>query len=282
MTAVTDLIAAPLGAATPGPLLFARYAAPPNRHGYCGPDDADGFFASGVAGDDAHLRESARDFDGALPFLRLIADAGTATDPLDPAVVEAYWLGGPLLEEVAPSAAADGFGTASGPLFATLEQALRAGARPHHSFVVFCVYPWVAMLGDVRRAPQAMRVLDGCRIRWGRVLAVTGDRLSVESQPLTWDGRRLDYGPPAVESVRRAIDGRGLTSPLAVGDPVALHWDWVCDRISAEQQAELVRYSARHLDLANSILANSILANSILANSIPADSVLAAREVGRG
>ena len=49
-----------------GPLLFARYAFPPNHYGYCGPEDADGFFRSGVAGDDHGLRARARNFDGAL------------------------------------------------------------------------------------------------------------------------------------------------------------------------------------------------------------------------
>ena len=35
-----------------GPVLFARYAFPPNQLGYCGPDDAAGFFTSGVSGDE--------------------------------------------------------------------------------------------------------------------------------------------------------------------------------------------------------------------------------------
>ena len=39
-----------------GPVLFARYAFPPNQLGYCGPDDAAGFLAHGVNGDDHGLR----------------------------------------------------------------------------------------------------------------------------------------------------------------------------------------------------------------------------------
>lgn len=141
-------------------------------------------------------------------------------------------------------------------MFPNLDEAWRAGAVPHHSFVVLCVYPWVAMLGDPRRTPQAMRVLDGCRIRWGRVLDVTGDSLTAESQPLIWDGHRLSYGAPVVETVRRSIGGQGLGSPVAVGDWVALHWDWVCDRITDDQQWQLQAYSARHLALVNDILAD--------------------------
>ena len=43
-------------------------------------------------------------------------------------------------------------------------------------------------------------MLDRCRIRWGRVLGVAGDQVSVEYRPLTWDGRQLGYGPPEVET----------------------------------------------------------------------------------
>ncbi len=247
--------AAPADQAVSGPLLFARYAYPPNRHGYCGPDDADAFFSSGVVGHEGDLRARAADFDGAWPFLRLIAQSSSRADPLDPAVVEAYWLGGPALEQVGPTVGSARFDGVSGPLFDTWDEALRAGAVPHHSFVVFCVYPWVAMLGDVRRTPQAIRVLDGCRIRWGRVLEVNGDTLTAESQPLTWDGARLGYGPTVTETVRRAIGGRGLAAAVEVGDRVALHWDWVCDRISDDQQQQLAVYSARHLVLVNEILA---------------------------
>ena len=35
-----------------GPVLFARYAFPPNHHGYCGPADTTGFLQLGLAGDD--------------------------------------------------------------------------------------------------------------------------------------------------------------------------------------------------------------------------------------
>ena len=78
-----------------------------------------------------------------------------------------------------------------------------------------------------------------------------GDQVSVEFRPLTWDGRRLDYGPPEVETVVRAIDGVGLASALVPGDWVALHWEWVCDRIT-EQQARLLKtYTDRHMAIVN-------------------------------
>ena len=89
----------------PGPVLFARYAFPPNSHGYCGPGDHESFFSYGVAGaDDRGLRELARQFAGAWPYLELIAAATGLSDPLDARVVEAYWVGSPRLEGVSTRA----------------------------------------------------------------------------------------------------------------------------------------------------------------------------------
>jgi hypothetical protein len=116
---------------------------------------------------------------------------------------------------------------------------------------VFCIYPWVGLLGDDRRAPQALTVLDRCRIRWGRVLGLNGDQVLVESVPLSWDGQRLGYGPARVETAVRSIDGVGLSAALAVGDWVALHWEWVCDRLTSRQLGFLRRYTDRHLRIVN-------------------------------
>lgn len=239
-----------------GPVLFARYAFPPNHHGYCGPADNHAFFEQGVQGvDDGGLRAMAKEFAGAWPYLELIAHGTGLDDPLDRRVVEAYWVGSPRLDQIGASAIGnsmeDRFRFKSGPRFSSLAEGVLAGGVPHHSFAVFCIYPWVGLLGDDRRAAQALTVLDRCRIRWGRVLSLHGDQVVVESAPLTWDGRRLDYGPPAVETVARSIDGVGLASDLAVGDWVSLHWEWVCDRLSERQRRSLRHYTDRHMAIVN-------------------------------
>ena len=59
---------------------------------------------------------------------------------------------------------------------------------------------------------------------------------------------------PVVETVRRGIDGLALSAPIAVGDWVALHWDWVCDVITDPQREALRHYSNRHLELVNAWL----------------------------
>ncbi|GAB3824180.1 DUF6390 family protein [Kribbella italica] len=210
-----------------GPLLFVRYAMAPNLLGYCGPDDAGALITSSVRGAVDEVRDLARQFESAWPCLQLIARAAGLDDPLDQRVVEAYWIGSPLLDDL-------------GAMFA-------AGGRPHHSYQVFCVYPWVALLGDGRASGQALHVLDQCRIRWGRVVADTGSEVVVESRPLTWSGQVLALGPLRRETVRR----HDLLDPLAPGEWVSLHWQWVCDRLTAEQLTALRGWSAYHLTIAN-------------------------------
>jgi uncharacterized protein DUF6390 len=215
--------------AVAGGVLFARYAYPPNRLGYCGPTDDAAVLEYGVTGRvDERLRDLARQFDGAWPYLELLArDAGL--DPLDRAVVEAYWLGNSLL---------DRYG---------------AGKAPHHSYHVFCVYPWLRLLGDDRGTGQALRVLDQCRIRWGRVVAVTDTTLEVETRHLTWDGRQLSLGDPAPEHAT----ADGFLTGVRPGDTVALHWDWICGTLTPGQQNALEHHTATHLALANTTLARS-------------------------
>lgn len=245
-----------LAPATPGPILFVRYALPPNRHGYCGPNDNASFFEYGVTGTvDNGLRSLAMEFSGAWPYLELIAHATGIADPLDRRVVEAYWVGNSLLDKVGTTALGnsmeDRFRLKTGRHFSELAESVVAGGMPHHSYHVFCIYPWVGLLGDDRRAGQALTVLDRCRIRWGKVIADTGQEVMIESRPLTWDGHRLALGPAQQETVVRGADGMTMLPPLQPGDWVSLHWEWVCDRLDARQLNALQRYTAYHLSMVN-------------------------------
>ena len=246
----------------PGPVLFARYAFPPNSHGFCGPADFGGFFQYGVAGvDDRGLRAMAQQFAGAWPYLQLIAGATGLSDPLDRRVVEAYWIGSPRLDQVDTRSVGDSmedrFRAMTGSRFATLTEGVLAGGVPHHSFAVFCIYPYTGLLTDRRKAPQALTVLDRCRIRWGRVRAVHGDQVVVDSRPLSWDGRTLQLGQLQTETVVQSVDGIGMVGRLVPGDWVSLHWEWICDRLTPGQVGRLRRYTERHLAIVNDLRTRS-------------------------
>ncbi|MEP6630559.1 MAG: DUF6390 family protein [Lapillicoccus sp.] len=244
-------------------MLFTRYAFPPNSHGYCGPNDSAGFLGYGLSGGvDPGFRQLAQAFQGAWPYLELIAGATGIADPLDRRVVEAYWVGNRLLDSVGVTpmgnSMEDRFRHRTGPRFSSLAEGVQAGGLPHHSFHVFCIYPWTGLLGESRPgAEHALMVLDRCRIRWGQVTAVQGDQVVVRSRALTWTGGRLLLGEPGVEAAVRTLDGGGLVNELAVGDWVSLHWEWVCDRLDPRQLSMLQHYTALHLAMVNGGLEHS-------------------------
>ena len=240
----------------PGPIRFARYAFGPNRLGYCGPDEAGELFAQATAGHDLRkLRDLAGKFEGAFPYLCLIAQSNGIRDPLDAAVVEAYWLGSPLLDGVQ----ARDFGESLDSRFRRrlrgdgwrwLGSKPEAGAVPNHAFHVLDVFPKVGMLrtGEVERA---LEVMDSCRIRWGRVLVRDGDALVVSAVPLEMLDGRLRLGPPRVERIRGWVDGAGFVGDVAPGDVVSIHWDWACERLDARRLLALREVTAAELELAN-------------------------------
>lgn len=240
-----------------GPLAFARFAYPPNELGYCGPDASRELLervAAGVAGADPGLRRLAGEFDGAWPYLTLLAGVAGVDDALDPAVVEAYWIGSPLLGRV-PTAALgrsleDRFRCRGAAPWAGVATTLGLGAVPHHSFHVCCVSPWIGMLrGGIVDAP--LQVIERCRIRWATVDVVQGDTAVVTGPSLAWSGSRLHLGPATTEVVRLQRGGLGLVEAVRPGQLVAVHWDWVCDRLTPARQRELERWTRCSLAMAN-------------------------------
>jgi Family of unknown function (DUF6390) len=239
--------------ASAGTALFARYAYPPNELGYCGPDDASVLLTTDSAGAEQQIAEHARQFEGAWSYLEIIAAAADIADPLDPRVVEAYWIGNELLDNVDPDA-----------LVSQLRQRFgdQAGASwvpglPHHGFHVFAVYPWVGLLRRGTGNDVALSVLEQCRIRWGEVLEVTGERVRVRARPLVLTDSRLELGPPSEQTAAWSVAGRSLLPsadglpPVSAGDQVAMHWDWVCDVLTDDQLIQLDSRTADQLARTN-------------------------------
>lgn len=248
-----------------GPLLFARYAFRPNELGYCGGDDARSLFD--------HVRESAvdpdllrleRGFEGALPYLELIARSNGIDDPLERGVVEAYWIGNELLDRVSRAAFASDLEarfrarTARGE-WPWLAGKPFVGARPHHSFHVLEILPRIGLLrGD--QAGDLLETVAQCAIRPARILELNGPDLLVAVRPIELSEGRLRLGPARPESIRRSLvhDERemqgGFVDDAEPGDWIAIHWGWACDRLSPGQRGRLARRTTEALALANATL----------------------------
>jgi hypothetical protein len=241
----------------PGPVRFARYAFGPNRLGYCGPDEAGDLFAQATVGHELpRLRELAAQFEGAFPYLALIAQSAGIADPLDARVVAAYWLGGPLLDTVRPAALGDSLEVrfrsrlTGGDGWRWLGAKPNAGAVPNHAFHVLDVFPRVGLMrtGDV---DNALKVMDSCRVRWGRILERDGDSLVVSAVPLDYVAGKLQLGAPRAERIRGWVDGKGFVEDATVGDVIAIHWDWACERLDLARLVALRTATTHELALAN-------------------------------
>jgi hypothetical protein len=237
-----------------GALLFARYAYAPNALGLCGADAPQTLLEYGdVEACDAGLAELARTFEGAWPYLTLIAHANRIEDPLDPRVVEAYWVGNGLLARVAPAAlsrhVSERFRGRLGRAAEDMPRVVAAGAVPHHCFHVFAVYPWLGLLRS-GVVDEPLRVLDQCRTTPALVLAVEGETADVLAKPLLWQDGRLRLGGPAVRRVRWCDGGRAFARPQPA-ELVSLHWDFVCDVLATEAATRLAAVTERVLAAVN-------------------------------
>lgn len=243
---------------SPGERLFARYAYAPNHLGYCGPADAAALVSlasSGVVPSGADIRDIASRFSGAWPYLVVLAELAGIADPLDERVVRAYWTGGPLLSavdrEVFGRKLIDRIGSAAGRYWSHLTDDLLPEAAPTHGFHVFGVYPWTRLLQTPTPEP-AVRVLDSCRIRWGQVVSVSGSSVTIRTSHLTWDGERLGIGEDVQETVTP-----GFAGAPGPGDWLAVHWDHVSDRLTADQVDELADQTDWQLMVTNERLARA-------------------------
>jgi len=240
-----------------GVLRFGRYAFPPNQLGYCGPDDHDALLGYVVGKrPDQGMVELGRRFEGAYPYLQLIARSHGIADPFDARVVEAYWIGNGLLRGVDAGAFHDSLLERFGPRLREGERRRLAakpgdGATPHHNFHVFEVYTRAGLMNGDTAGPL-LDVMDSCRISWGEVVAVHPDRLTVSRRPLQLVLGKLGLGE--AREVDAVATGGGYVGAVKPGDVVSMHWSWACEVLTRGELTRLATATSRALSLCNQTL----------------------------
>ncbi len=237
-----------------GTIKFARYAFMPNKLGYCGGDDNRTLFEYCAANHtDLGLVVILKKFEAAYPYLKLIARANHIPDPFDARVVEAYWLGNELLDQVELTqfynSLHERFAKRLDPK--TLGYLLgkpQHGARPFHNFHVFDVHSRTGAL------EHSLATMESCRIGWGQIKEIEPGHFVVQHQPLVMEGGKLKLGEPKRKKVLRQIGGSGFASNCQVGDWISTHWDWACEKLNLRQVQNLEKYTKYHLQLANQTL----------------------------
>ncbi|HAZ16360.1 MAG: hypothetical protein UV70_C0003G0055 [Parcubacteria group bacterium GW2011_GWA2_43_13] len=238
-----------------GIIRCARYAFSPNRLHFCGPDKSGEMLAYlGENTADYGLRYLLSQFEVMYPYLKAIADANHLSDPLHEKVVEAYWVGNELLDTPSKQdmyihlkdtlKVKDRFGS---KYFGYIEDKISGGAKMHHSFQVMNI--WQRM--GHKEEPHTVESIDSCRISWGKVIAIDGPVITVERQPIRFDGAKLYLATVEQRVIRRHLADDGSMDDAAIGDWISMHWDLPCERLHARQVANLARFTNMHLALAN-------------------------------
>jgi hypothetical protein len=240
-----------------GALRFARFAVPPNERGYCGPareSELAAYRAEELAFDPG-LPELAAGFEGAWPYLELLAGAAGTEDPLNDQVVQAYWIGNDLCGRVATNDwgwhLIDRFGPRVGRDVDRVTAGVGCGAAPHHSFHVFCVYPWVGLLREGGGGTEPLRIIRQCHISWGTVMERIGDELVIDGPAITWQVGTLGIGGNERRTVWLDPRLATLGAAIAIGSVVAVHWEEVVDVLDRRQKRWLETITAEQIAVAN-------------------------------
>ena len=210
-----------------GVLQCSRYAFGPNRLHFCGPDANreiwdylnDGFTDFG-------LQKLLKGFETLYPYLERIARSNNLTDPFDPRVVEAYWLGNTLLDQVDKREQHQFFiedlhlkDKLPIKRFRLLEERIRNGILPNHNFHVINV---PKKMGH-QEMDATIDFMDSCRISWGKVTNVSGPNITLLYEPLLSIDNALTIGSPVEKKIVRRLEADYDMEMLTVGQYVTLH-----------------------------------------------------------
>ena len=237
-----------------GIIRCARYGFMPNHLTFCGPDkNKDLFHYCHSQNVDQGLKNILEEFQTLYPYLKFIAKQNMIKDPFDKDVIEAYWIGNHLLENISKSKLHDyliddlnvkkKFTLQS---MNKLKNKIGSGAKANHNFHVLSIWKNINEIDSM----QTLSSMDLCRISWGKVKKVNKSSLEVKYNPLVFNDR-LSLGEPISYKVNYKIDNKGFILNPKVGDWVSMHWGFVCEILSNLQVANLKKYTLESISLSN-------------------------------
>jgi hypothetical protein len=242
-----------------GLLLCAKYAVSPNFFGYCGPTKSSNIID--------HLRGNIADeelcfilsnFETLYPYLQLIAHQNKINDPFDRRVVEAYWIGNPLLKPV-KAIEYQAFSKekltldkklSKVSLQKSLNNISKKSFLPHHAFHVFNIFR--RMGNDF--ALRKLEAMEQCRIGWGRVAKYQISNIKnifVKTKQLTVNNKQLSLAKSIVKELKIDYKGKSFIKDLKLEDWVSFHWGYMCDFLTETQVKNLEYYTKKAIEFYN-------------------------------
>lgn len=230
-----------------GLAICSRYSYPPNSLSLCGPDKKNDlqWYAANQKTDKGTL-EILSQFSTLFPYLSLIAQQNKLSDPFDPKVVEAYWLGNNLLYQIPLSRFAVHLSDSimlkkklPGKELETIFTKLTQGGLPHHSFHVLNIYKRTGQL-DINHTVETM---DACIINWGKIVKINLGSIIVMTKPLRFIGDKLVFDKPIMRKIISQGDKDLSFSKLKINDWVSYHWGYFCHKLTRQQFNNLIYYT---------------------------------------
>jgi len=242
-----------------GLLLCAKYSVAPNYFGYCGPDENKSLIdhlKEGIA--DREVKSILSEFETLYLNLTLIAKENKIADVFDRRVVEAYWVGNGLLENISSRDYAH-------LLDEKFNLAKKIGTKnlgklsykiqthkiyPHHSFHVFNIFKRTGYDPSF----HTLNTMDECRIGLGRIKGqkAKSKNLIVEMKPLIMTNNRLHAGKEIDKEIKTEYRGKTFLKKLKQDDWISFHWGYVCDILTDHQVKNLDFYTQKAIDFFNS------------------------------
>lgn len=238
-----------------GIIRCARYAFMPNKLSFCGPDKNEDLFHYGHSQEvDQGLDLILKEFQVLYPYLKLIAQANQLKDPFNERIIEAYWIGNQLLENVTKPKLYNHLideqklkKKLNKKLLKKTIEKIPLGAKPHHSFHVLSVWKRTGNL-DIM---HTINTMDLCRIGWGKIKGVNRPYLEVDYQPLVLEKDRLELGQAISQKILYEINNLGFIKKPKIGKWVSFHWGFACEILNKYQVENLKKYTQESIRLAN-------------------------------
>ena len=233
----------------------SRYSFGPNRLHYCGPDanrELRDLIESGKS--DIGLSILLKQFKTLFPYLKYIAGINKIKDPFDSRVVEAYWLGNELLEKVEQRTLFDFLidslkveDKLKKKEFNWLEEKIKKGAVPHHSFHVLNIWD---QMGHTDHLENLER-MNECRISSGTITNVSGPEIIASTEPLIYENGKFALSSKISKSLTRQLEAEYDIEQIKPGQIVSIHWSVPCEVITPKQAETLHKYTLKNIEFAN-------------------------------
>jgi len=234
-----------------GILRCARYAFMTYELKLCTPKSNQDFFAHYTGGG---LNSILKEFQTLYPYLEFIARANGVKDPFNEQVVEAYWIGNQLLENITKSELYNHLidrielkKRLNTKLLRQVINKIPLGARPHHNFHVLNIGKRTGNL-DIM---HTLNTMDLCRISWGKIKKIDLPNLEVEYQPLVLENDELKLGSVVPQKVLTEMNDTGFIKKPCLGQWISFHWGFVCEILNNRQVANLKKYTQESIQLVN-------------------------------